>query len=252
MMRAVHLTACLAAVATVVFYAVMQSSPFLGISTDLLFIAATAGVSILGVSTVRKWKVASRLGTAHLGVLMTMVLYCIATVIWSSYDFEGVAAPFPSVADPIYLLGYLAAIVAVARFDWEFREGLTVGRILPGIAVSAALASASILTLLDPLFFSEQTLSAKVLAIAYPTFDTLLVLVVLVSVLTFRKGLMEVAWRWYFLGFILMAFADLGYSYGSLTGWYYSGHPIEILWVFGFIAIGLGFHSHTRALFESP
>jgi hypothetical protein len=31
------------------------------------------------------------------------------------------------------------------------------------------------------------------------------------------------------------------FSLGTLQGWYYSGHPIELIQLWGYIALGLGF-----------
>jgi len=49
------------------------------------------------------------------------------------------------------------------------------------------------------------------------------------------------AWVWISIGLLLSALADIMFSLGTLQGWYYSGHPIELIDLWGSIALGLGF-----------
>jgi len=53
-------------------------------------------------------------------------------------------------------------------------------------------------------------------------------------------------WLWISVGIILTMIADISFSVGTLQGWYHSGHPIELLWVWGYIAMTLGFDDQRK------
>ena len=54
-------------------------------------------------------------------------------------------------------------------------------------------------------------------------------------------------WMWISIGLLLNAFADMLFSLGTLQGWYYSGHPVELVQLYGYIALGLGFYEQSEA-----
>lgn len=64
--------------------------------------------------------------------------------------------------------------------------------------------------------------------------------------LTLQGGRIATPWRWIALGLLLTAMADLAFSLGTLQGWYYSGHPIELIYLWGYVAVGLGFDDQRR------
>jgi hypothetical protein len=55
-------------------------------------------------------------------------------------------------------------------------------------------------------------------------------------------------WLWIALGLLLWGIGDIAFCYGILIGWYYSGHPIGLFWLYGFLALGLGFAHQRRSL----
>ena len=65
---------------------------------------------------------------------------------------------------------------------------------------------------------------------------------------TFRGGKVGIPWQWITLGLLLLAIYDITFSFGTLQGWYYSGHPIEIVYGLGYISLGLGFYGQIRAV----
>jgi hypothetical protein len=53
---------------------------------------------------------------------------------------------------------------------------------------------------------------------------------------------------WLNLGFISIVIADLMFSYSTALGFYYDGHPLELLYYFGDLAILLGLYDHRQIL----
>lgn len=49
----------------------------------------------------------------------------------------------------------------------------------------------------------------------------------------------------------MTALADIAFSLGTIEGWYFSGHPIELLWLWAYVAMGLGFHALSKGFTNS-
>jgi len=47
---------------------------------------------------------------------------------------------------------------------------------------------------------------------------------------------------------ILNIVADLLFTYADLQGFYYEGHPLELFWLWGYVAAILGLYIHRREL----
>jgi hypothetical protein len=103
--------------------------------------------------------------------------------------------------------------------------------------------SASVL--LVPLITESADIVTKLFDIAYPLLDTILILGAVMMLLAFGEGRLREGWVWIVLGMLLDGLGDIAFSYGTLTGWYYSGHPIEIIYVYSYLALGLGFARQT-------
>jgi hypothetical protein len=66
--------------------------------------------------------------------------------------------------------------------------------------------------------------------------------------LVFLSGRISRFWVWLNLGFISIVIADLMFSYSTALGFYYDGHPLELLYYFGDLAILLGLYDHRQIL----
>lgn len=78
--------------------------------------------------------------------------------------------------------------------------------------------------------------------------DTLLIVLAVMMAIALRSGRFASAWLWIALGMILQGVGDIAFSYGTLMGWYYSGHPIDLFYAWRYLALGLGFAHQTRSL----
>ena len=95
---------------------------------------------------------------------------------------------------------------------------------------------------------SAEGFLSKSFDVAYPVLDSMLVVLAIFMLFVFRGGKMANAWVWISLGLFLSALADISFSLGTLQGWYYSGHPIELIQFSGYICFGLGLNEQRRAI----
>jgi signal transduction histidine kinase len=142
--------------------------------------------------------------------------------------------PFPSLADPAYLLFYpllVAALVALVRSQLR-----GVGRlVLLETAVATVGASAVLAVVLDPVIRAalegDDPLAGAV-AISYPLFDLMLLAVIagVASAPTIRLGR-----RWWALiaGLLVTAVGDVAYALLEGMDTYLAGTPLDATWAVG-------------------
>ena len=239
------------AVALAVFYFVAQSwnSQALTDSTDLLFIAVSGVCSILAFLVVRKWGFRGNFGLVHLGLFLGVFLWFVAETIWAVYEMVfHIEVPYPSIADAFYLAGYVPFFLGLVQFLVFFKGGLTRRRVVMLSLFILVLLSGSGLVLINLLMIESVDVLAKASDVIYAVLDSFLACLAVAVAMIFGKRRFGIAWLWIALGMLLKVTADLAFSYGTLVGWYYSGNPIELLYIWSYLSLGLGFAYQTRNL----
>ncbi|MFQ6086545.1 MAG: hypothetical protein ACE5OV_00835 [Candidatus Bathyarchaeia archaeon] len=153
---------------------------------------------------------------------------------------------FPSLADIFYLGGYLWLLIALSRLFNMFRavfsrdmfKAMAIPTTLTALVVSQVLFIPIIALHADPV-----TLTVSV---AYPSLDLLLFAFSFSMLLIFLKGGIGRAWFFLTLSILLATVADLLFSYLQLQGLFYVGHPVELLWLWSYVAFLVGLHVHRR------
>ncbi|MEK6229041.1 MAG: diguanylate cyclase [Actinomycetota bacterium] len=202
-----------------------------GISSFLL--AAGAVSCLLRAALVREsrapWLVAG----------LGMASWTIGDTYWSLILADDPDAPFPSLADALYLLQYPAFYAALLLLVRSRNRPLSGGLWLDG-AIGALAAGALVAALaIDPIIAGTSgTGLAVATGLAYPIFDLVLLCLVIgvFGVSGWRPGR---AWALLGAGFSVSAVADVIYFFQSTTGSYIEGTALDILWPLGSLLIGL-------------
>ena len=173
-------------------------------------------------------------------------------LVWTVYETGlGREIPFPSYAD----LGYLASVplLVAGLLSLPGSPQRLAGRLrllLDGCIVATALFMVSWeLVLAATLKAGGDTPLATVISLSYPVGDVISGTVALVVLSRARHGsrvpvsalLLLVA------GSMSSAVADSGFAYLTLHGTYYSGHPIDLFWFTGYLAVGLAASTPDRS-----
>ncbi len=81
----------------------------------------------------------------------------------------------------------------------------------------------------------------KALANSYPVLDSISLVPVILGIAIFFRGAVHFTWILLLLGMLCFVASDLGYLYFSLNDSYYTGHPIDIpyLWAYVLFAFGI-------------
>lgn len=247
--------------ALAVFYAVAQSwGWWLGASTDILFVLVSGIAAAFALLVVREDRKGAqslpnlrlRLRTVHLGFFLAIFLWFLGEVTWTVYGtILGVQIPYPSIAGAFYLTGYIPAFVSVLGFMRIFQKLLTPLKKIVSLVVGLLILGVAAVFLLTPLSASSSPVFVKAFDLAYPVLDASLMALVTTRLIVFIGTSLGRPWTWIFCGLLLYSFADIMFSWGTLAGWYYSGHPIELLWLYGYLALALGFNRQKKQ-FSDP
>jgi diguanylate cyclase len=241
-MRTRYLVGIVAAILISVAYFLLQSSELLAPLTDCAFVLASGFCSILVFLAIREWGFRGKFGVVYLGLFLGMLLWFLGDTAWTIYAIAlQIEIPYPSFADILYLAGYVPIAAGIIQFLWTFRTGLRNERTFIALGVGILSIGLTYAFLIGPLVGSTEDFLTKSYDVAYPVLDSLLVVLAVFMFFLFSGGKMAGAWFWISLGLFLTALADMTFSLGTLQGWYFSGHPIELIQFWGYIALALGF-----------
>jgi hypothetical protein len=247
-MRIRYLVGIVVAVLVTVAYFWLQSSELLGPVTDYISVLASGICSILAFLVIRHWGYRGKVGLVHLGLFLGVFLWFLGDTAWTIYETVlQVEIPYPSFADVLYLAGYIPIALGIVQFLWTFRAGLKRQRAFVALGVGLLFLGLTYAFLIGPLAVSTENFLTKSYDVAYPVLDSMLVVLAIFMFFVFRGGKMAGAWVWVSLGLLLNALADIAFSLGSLQGWYYSGHPIELIQFWGYIGLALGLDEQRNA-----
>lgn len=184
--------------------------------------------------------------SAWLAVGTGLLLLSVGDLVWTVAVGDGPDAPYPSVADALYLATYVglyAGIVLLMRDrvrPWNRQRWLDG---LIGVLAVAALAVAIVFPVV--LDVTEGSPTVVAVTLAYPLLDLLLLcFVVLAMVLNrFRRDL---TWSLLGAGLGIMAIADFVSTYQQARGTYVSGHLLDTAWPLALMLMAGAAWSTTR------
>jgi len=228
------------------FFAAAQAWPegLKVFSADVAFILLSGGCTVLAVVVVRKMGWRGKFGAVYSGLFIGMLLVFLGNVSDGIYDRVWGATPFPSFSDALYLLGYGVAILTLLRFLWFFRKAVSGERALK-LVVSSILSAGGLIVVF---LFSHTVTQAPVVALdaLYPILDVFAVALSATMLVFFRSRFISPPWKWFALGVLLMGVGHFLNGLGTAEGWYSYPQPLDLLYLCGYIGLGLGFSMQTK------
>jgi hypothetical protein len=243
-MKFVYSVAALFLAGTVIIY-IVHPTPGL---TDLLQVIA----SLLGfvASAYTWWRLRGSKGENTVWLLLSLglLLWLGGETLWLYLENTLQEVPFPSVADVSWLVGY-PVLFAALFFEYK-RLDVDLGRKRKVSVLALVLVAAVVMiwALLYNIAVSDEvSLTEKFLDLAYPIGDLALLYVALLLSFVYLGGRLGRSWILISAGFILFSFADLAFSYLTWEELYWSGHPVDLLWIFGDICVFVGCSLYRHA-----
>jgi hypothetical protein len=162
-------------------------------------------------------------------------------LIWAYYDLVLGDGPVVSWADVGYLAAIpLAAAALLAHPDWQRGAAHKTRSVLDGLAIGAALFFLLWILELGSLWRStDLTTLARVVALAYPLGDVVIVFLIVLLMRGLTRGVRLDLWCLLF-GLLAITLSDVGYAYLAEVARYSTGNVIDIGWFAGYVGIALG------------
>jgi signal transduction histidine kinase len=148
-----------------------------------------------------------------------------------------VEPPFPSVADGFYLACYALLAAGLLLLVRERAPGRDVASLIDATIITTGVGLLSWVFLIGPnVRAPDLLLSQRLVSIAYPLCDVLLVAV---AVRMWRGGHGSTASRLLTLGLVALLAADTVYGLSLLGGGWDAGGPVDATWIVFYLGFGL-------------
>ena len=224
----------------------------LGFISDLLspiiaVVAVVSAVSAVARIGVRR----NRLAFVWFSLMLGVVLWFLSEVLWAIYPLIlGLSTPFPSIADVFGLIGYAPILIGLGLQAGPFGENFRTKEMLSAILVTLAGGLLALTVLTQAIASSQEGLLALIVDYAYPILDFVTLTVAVPILLVFRRGTFWRPFLFLVLGILLALSAHMLSAWATANGSYYSGHPLELLFDWGYLSAALGFYLMRRKMEE--
>jgi len=164
-------------------------------------------------------------------------------------------SPYPSPGDVFFLAAYPLLVLAAFGFIRAYREaGYPVGSRREHALIGSILAGVFLVAgfrLLRPVVAQPGPALERFLTAAYPVFDFILlvpILVLLRITSPFRGGRVFRAWSLVLLGIVALCAGDILYAYFTVLGREGLGPLVDATYVLAYLGVVVGISEHRRLL----
>jgi diguanylate cyclase (GGDEF)-like protein len=218
-----------------------------GVPRDIVYVAVGLSSVAAIVVGVRRNRPARR--AAWYWMAAGQLCWVAGDALYSWYQDVQLVSPFPSPADALYLVAYPLLAVGFVHLIRARRRGVDVGGLIDAGIVTIGLGLLSWVVLAGPIMRAvEVSLPARVIGVAYPAADILL-LALLVR-LVISAGARSAAFRLLITAAGLLLVADTAFAFISANS-SYQGGVVDLVWLTSYVLWGTAaLHPSMRALSE--
>ena len=214
------------------------------ITTDLLYVPVPGALVVLSIIISTRFRVKGDHGKAWILFIGLAASWFIAEQIWIVYELIYHLDPFPSMADFFYIAGYPFLFSFLLYYLKPLKTAISKKMLLYASLVSITLLIPSLYMAYDT--DSKISIFERLLALSYPIADSIVLVPALIGVILFFKGEVNFLWTLMCLAIILNVVADTGFLITSMDDSYYTGHPIDMLYLWAYILFSFGVYSHIQ------
>lgn len=212
--------------------------------TDWIFEPISGSVVVLSIISSKRHGITGSHGKAWISFTIFSAMWFIAETVWMILELFYNQKPFPSLADAFYLAGYPAYFVFAILYIKPFKDGITKKMIAVSLLVAAAVLVPNLYMAFDNSSGEDQL--SIILGAIYPVADAIVLVPALIGVMLFFGGRVNFLWSLMLLGVIVEVIADTGFQYFSLDNSIYTGHPIDILFLWSYVLFSFGVYDHIK------
>lgn len=225
----------------------LDDSQFFWISFLAYVIVPGALIAFSIILTIKLYKQKHFQSKAFLLFTIGASFWFIAEQIWAAYVYVYDADPFPSIADIFYMATYPFFIAFLLISLKPIRKSITKKIWLFSYVLSFAFLIPSLLAYYNTLE-AEGGLDpiSKSIALAYPILSAFQLVPAIVGIMFLTKKGVSYSWMLLLFGFLILALSDTFYLFSELDGSYYDGHPVDLMYLYGFILLIFSLHSRLK------
>lgn len=227
---------------------------------DLIVIAAAVFAAYLATRLWRTYERGETLSMIWGNIAIGLILWATGEIIWSSDSlWGGNTLPYPSLADIVWILGYLPVIFALGLRLFTLKIIPNKGWQLATLAIYLLIFFLAIWFILVPIFTDSTTTRAfeKTINLLYPIGDLIVGFLAVYLVLVLIGGTLFSSWGLIALGFLCAAVSDLFYALTIWQGTYQvnpaegvdlGSFTIDILYVAFYVLVTIGLYRQAKSI----
>ncbi|HSD04461.1 MAG TPA: hypothetical protein VLB45_01750, partial [Nitrosopumilaceae archaeon] len=143
---------------------------------------------------------------------------------------------------------YPLLIIFSILYIYPLRKAISKKLVISTLTISIALLVPTFYTVYNA--NSEANEFEVALAASYPILDAIVLCPALIGVTLFFKGEVNFLWSLVCIGIVLNVVGDTGFLILSIDESYYTGHPIDMLYLWAYTLFSFGVYSHIK-IFKS-
>ncbi len=239
----VHIISSLVIVSFIMILALYFGKDTAKVVTNWIYVPVPGAVVILSILLAIRHGTKGDHGKAWILFSLSMISWFIAEQIWLVYDLVYQEDPFPSSADFFYMGAYVFFFAFSLYYLHPVKNAITKKMIGAAIAVSAGLLVPTAYYLLAGSDYSSFDLAV---AASYPILDAITLVPSMIAIMLFLGGRVNFMWSLVMIGMLIFVAADTGFLAADMNGEYFTGHPIDILYLWSYIFFAFGVRDHMK------
>lgn len=210
--------------------------------SDLSFVAASGALLVLAILISARFGASGDHGKAYLLFSVFVASWFAAEAVWMVSEVMGVMPPIPQEAEILYLGGYPFLFLFSLYYIKPLQKAITKKML--------AYASLATITFLIPTLYTTYSGNPSadffqiIWAGIYPVADAAVLFPAVLGMALFFKGHVNFFWSLACIAIILNIVADTGFLFLFLDESYYSGHPLDMLYLWAYVLFSFGINSH--------
>ena len=226
------------------------------LSDSFLFVLFPGFLVVLSIVTNRRFGTTGKHGIAWILFSCFAVSWFMAEIIWIVLDLYLNIDPFPSIADIFYIVGYPFLFIFMLFYLKPVKQGISNKILVTAVSLSAGILTSSLVVIGWDVEFDSIVTSTEnrildiVVSLIYPILDAIILVPSIIGVLLFLKGQVNFLWSLVCLAIISVSAADAAFVIGHFDSFYYTGHYIDLFFLWPYILMAFGLKNHY-SLFHS-
>ena len=203
----------------------------------------------IGFYRARTFTMKSAIGRSLALVSLGMLFWMLGNLAWMYYNVAAqIEVPYPSMADVFYLGMIPFATAGLFLLLRNLKTRFDAGTVLKIAIIPVAVFLLTYWLFVQSKLSEDVPTLTKILNVAYPSGDIIFMSFALVILTLIGGGRLFRPLAIICFGFILQAVADLAFSWTISAGTYYTGSPVDTIYVMAFFTVGLGMYYTSDAM----